>query len=320
MADDMRQSDPDRVADLKPGGGFDWLRQNGLRFLRMWNTNNLCCPGRTTALTGQTSFNHGLFEDTYRDLPTSLPLWLQRAGYCTGFTGKYLNQCHASKVRPPGWTFWEPLESHDPNLNLETGYRILQRDGMVATPGTFVTDHLAQVSRLQLRDCLATGAPAFVALWPFAPHGGSDPEADYATVDVPWTSTDPSFNEADMSDKPAWFQAAFSTIIEPRINQERRRIRSLLSVDDAVAQIVWTQALTGQLANTIIILSSDNGYLLGEHRVVNRKKFAYEAAQPPLWIFGPGFPAGAASNAFATNIDLAPTLQEAVNGHGERGR
>jgi N-acetylglucosamine-6-sulfatase len=311
MTDDMRLSDPDRVADLKPGGGFDWLRQNGLRFSRMWNTNNLCCPGRATALTGQTSFNHGLFENTYKDLPTSLPLWLQQAGYCTGFTGKYLNGYTESRVRPPGWTYWEPLDSRDPNLNLETGYRILQRDGTVATPGTFVTDHLVNVSRQQLADCFATGAPAFVALWPFAPHGGSDPEADYAAVDVPWMSTDPSFNEADIRDKPSWFQAAFSTIIEPRVNQERRRIRTLLSVDDGLAQIIWTQALRGQLANTIIILSSDNGYLLGEHRVVNRKKFAYEAAQPPLWIFGADFPAGATSNAFAMNIDLAPTLVRA---------
>jgi arylsulfatase A-like enzyme len=65
---------------------------------------------------------------------------------------------------------------------------------------------------------------------------------------------------------------------------------------------------TGQLSNTLFVLTSDNGFLLGEHRVRSTKRLAYEAAQPGLWIAGPGFPEGVVSNAFATNLDLLPTM------------
>ena len=55
----------------------------------MWATDNLCCRPRTTALTGQTSYNSKVFDNTeYKNLPNSLPMWLQDDGYCTGFTGK----------------------------------------------------------------------------------------------------------------------------------------------------------------------------------------------------------------------------------------
>ena len=68
------------------------------------------------------------------------------------------------------------------------------------------------------------------------------------------------------------------------------------------------------LSNTLFVLTSDNGFLLGEHRVRSKKRLAYEAAQPGLWIAGPGFPAGVTSDAFATNLDLVPTLVKASFG------
>ena len=217
MADDMRPDEMTRVADLKPGGGFDWIRDHGTQFEKTWSTDNLCCPGRVTALTGQTPYNHGAFGIGFVDLRNSLPLWLQRAGYCTGFTGKIMNGYVEDNPRPPGWTYWEPLT--DENWTSEDAYVIERRDGSVWQPGTFVTDHLAAVSEAQLDDCLDSGDPAFVAPWPRAPHIYSEPEADYADVEVPWANSDPSFNEVDISDKPAWFQ---TTSCEPEPEPRER--------------------------------------------------------------------------------------------------
>jgi N-acetylglucosamine-6-sulfatase len=70
----------------------------------------------------------------------------------------------------------------------------------------------------------------------------------------------------------------------------------------------------GELSNTLFVLTADNGFLLGEHRVRSRKRLAYEAAQPGLWIAGPGFPVNAVSDAYATNLDLLPTMVKASGG------
>ena len=91
------------TANLKPNGGFDWIRDHGVRFRKYISTDNLCCPGRTTALTGKTSYNHGVQTNENRRTnlqKDSLPIYLSNANYCTGFTGKY----HINKpmVRPAG--------------------------------------------------------------------------------------------------------------------------------------------------------------------------------------------------------------------------
>ena len=174
MADDMRYDEMDRVADLKPGGGFDWMRHHATTFSKMWMNDNLCCPSRATALTGQTAFNTKVFDNQrYEDLENTLPMWLQKVGYCTGFTGKYLNLYNMRRPRPRGWTYWQPLLRH---FDQEYGYTMLSRKGQEITPGDFITDRLATTSRAQLEDCLDAKKPAFVTYWPFAPHFGSNPD------------------------------------------------------------------------------------------------------------------------------------------------
>jgi arylsulfatase A-like enzyme len=314
MTDDMHHGDPDQVANLKPGGGFDWMRSHGTRFERMYSTDNVCCPGRATMLTGQTAYNHGVFfaNQTFKDLQDSLPSWLQSAGYCTGFTGKYMNLYGASRPRPGGWTHWEPLVS---NVHDAWMYRIMKRDGVVWQPGEYTTDHLASISQAQLTDCLDTGKPTFTALWPVAPHLPEVPEPDYEDVEVPWTPPDPSYDEADLSDKPPVVQlrtenpfAQNLDVYAPVINAGR--IRTLLSVDDALKNLIDTLDARGELSNTVIILTSDNGFLMGEHKIIWLKELPYEAAQQPLLIAGPGFAPVFVQDAFVTNLDIAPTIKQ----------
>jgi arylsulfatase A-like enzyme len=310
LTDDMRPDEMVMTANRKPGGGFDWIRDHGVRFDTYVSTDNLCCPGRTTALTGKTSYNHGVQtnENRHTNLQKdSLSVYLDHAGVCTGFTGKY--HINNPRVRPAGWTYWEPVVGDD-----EYKYPILKRNGAVYLPHRYMTDELGQVTSLQLRDCLATGKPAAVALWTEAPHNGFDPAKGYAKTAVKLTRRDPSFNEADMTDKPAWLRAWFpKTKPAGYWNPIRtKRVRTLLSVDDALKALIDQLRAKGQLSNTLFVLTADNGFLLGEHRVQNTKRLAYEAAQPGLWIAGPGFPKGGVSHAFATNLDLLPTMLQAA--------
>jgi arylsulfatase A-like enzyme len=319
----MRYDEMDRVADLKPGGGFDWMRQHSTTFSKMWMADNLCCPARATALTGQTPYNNKVFDNSrFHNLTNTLPVWLQAAGYCTGFTGKYLNRYGTGSPRPPGWTYWQPVTSH---LELEHGYSILNRAGKKVQPPGFITNELAAVSRSEVNDCLDFGKPTFTTYWSFAPRYDSDPEPKYSHVRVPWTPTDPSFYEADITDKPAWLQrlkAPSNNAIAEALRrkglevglqqQETTRIRTLFSADDGVKSLIDLMRSRGELENTIFVLTSDNGWFLGEHRIDTRKDLAYEAGQVALWIAGPGFPARPARDAFVTNLDLVPTFVRAA--------
>ena len=124
----------------------------------------------------------------------------------------------------------------------------------------------------------------------------------------------PSFDEADVSDKPAWVRS-FPELSPNQIalidERYRRRLRSLLAVDEMVASLVQTLEETGTLDNTYIVFSSDNGYHLGEHRLPVGKSTPYdESVRVPLIVRGPGVPAGVNVDQIALNTDLAPTFAE----------
>ena len=264
LADDMRPDEMTMTANMKPNGGFDWVRDHGVRFNKYISTDNLCCPGRTTVLTGKTSYNHGVQTNNNRntDLKTdSLPIYLTARTIAPG--------------SPVNTTSTAPRFDHMAGrtgsrlYGTEYSYSMTRRNGTRYQPGTYMTDELAKVASLQMRDCNAAGKPAAVAMWPVAPHDGFDPEPDYSNVPISLTPQDPSFNEPDMSDKPLWLQMWFPTYTPESTWALRRanRVRTLLSVDDALKRLINELSASGKLSNTLFVLTSDNGFLLGEHRV-----------------------------------------------------
>src|SRR5919106_1571628 len=124
----------------------------------------------------------------------------------------------------------------------------------------------------------------------------------------------PPLDEAHVSDKPAFIRQP------PSLNQDqiayleyeyRKRIASLQAIDDMVESIVATLRDTGQLDNTYVIYSSDNGFHLGQHRLIAGKDTPYdEDIRVPMVMRGPGVPAGSRIEALVGNVDLAPTIAE----------
>ena len=160
-----------------------------------------------------------------------------------------------------------------------------------------------------------SGDPFFLYIAPYAPHGPSTPAsrhtAAFADVQAPRV---PSFDEADVSDKPAWVQA-LPVLRADQIalldDRYQRRLRSLLAVDEMVSSLVETLSDAGELNNTYILFSSDNGYHLGEHGIPVGKQSAYdESTHVPLIVRGPNVPSGGVVDQIAVNIDLAPTFAE----------
>jgi N-acetylglucosamine-6-sulfatase len=314
------------------------LADRGVTFDNSFVSYSLCCPSRSTFLTGQYAHNHGVWGNTapnggyYKlDSTNTLPVWLQRAGYQTIHLGKYLNQYGTRNAReiPPGWGQW--YGTPDPSTYRYLNYTINENGNLVSF-GTAASDYKTDVESRLAVDLIARQAadprPFFMWVAFLAPHSGAPRDADdptglatpspaprhknrFANEPLP---TPPSLNEADISDKPVAIRNR-PLLTPARLNAVRlsyqQRLESLLAVDEAVAQIVNELTRTGKLDNTYIIFTSDNGFFHGEHRVPAGKVLLYEPSiRVPLIIRGPGIPAGQHRSQFVANIDLAPTITQ----------
>jgi N-acetylglucosamine-6-sulfatase len=320
----------------------------GTTFTRSFVNYSLCCPSRSTLYTGQYAHNHGVITNTpplggFTRLDTTnwLPLWLQAAGYRTMHVGKFLNGYgrDAPPSVPPGFSDWHGTV--DPSTYSYYDYTVFENGVPRTYPGVYSTDFIATRADELIAAAAPAAQPFFMSVAFVAPHSGQPREADdppgiatpavapkyanaFASLPLP---TPPSFNEADMSDKPLALQArpAITAVRALRVQEAyQQRLESLLSVDDAVESIVSALRGTGELDNTLILFTSDNGFFAGEHRVATGKVLAYEPSiRLPLLMRGPGVPVGATAGQLVTNADLAPTILDAAEakpGRVEDGR
>ena len=286
----------------------------------------LCCPSRASILRGQYPHNTLVLGNwapeggflTFRRLKreqSTIATWLQDAGYRTALYGKYLNDYSETDAPPPGWDEWHAgnADAYD-NVDYK-----LNANGKVEVhgdaPGDYLTDVIARRAADHIRRFSAEGRPFFLYVAPFSPHSPYNPATRHRDMfnDVDLRRP-PSFNEEDVSDKPSFIQEL------PRLRNDeideirahhRRRLQCLQSVDELVETLMRTLEETGELANTYIVYTSDNGFHLGLHRMMEGKDTAYEEdIRVPLAIRGPGIPSGRRIGAMGLWIDLAPTFVE----------
>jgi N-acetylglucosamine-6-sulfatase len=314
------------------------LAERGTTFRRSFVSFALCCPSRATFLTGQYAHNHGVLGNRpptggYGRLDTAetLPVWLERAGYRTMHVGKFLNRYGLDRPAtevPPGWEEWHA--SVDP-LTYEYYGTMLNENGTLRTYGSaYSTDLYARRAVELIRRAAAGERPFFLSVGFLAPHAGGPRELDdpagvttpvaaprhrgrFAAEPLP-RGVRAAFDEADMSDKPAYLRARppISADLAAAIEENyRQRLESLLAVDEAVIEVVEALRAVGELEDTIVIFTSDNGFFHGEHRMASEKMLAYEPSiRVPLILRGPGVPVGAERRQLVTNADLAPTIME----------
>jgi arylsulfatase A-like enzyme len=125
-----------------------------------------------------------------------------------------------------------------------------------------------------------------------------------------------SFDEADMSDKPAFLRRGRLTDDEVAdiTMRYRSRLEALLAVDEAVKAIVDKLREKAVLSKTVIIFTADNGFMDGQHRIAEGKIVAYDpSAHVPLLMRGPGIPVGKTVSAMVSNVDLAATVLDLAN-------
>lgn len=325
------------------------LSSKGIRFTNSFVDFPICCPSRTTFITGQHSQNHGVQDNSLPDggyakfhnsgtENNTLPVWLKNAGYKTALMGKYINGYGASDLGgaavPPGWDRWLGI------MNLGYFNYTVSDNGSAVTYGSSTSDYLTDVLSNKavgfINDQATSTQPFFLWLTPYAPH--NDPSTGGFTIPAPrhagmFSSVSlprpPSFNETDVSDKPSFLRDSVNPLLDAatvsKIEQNyRKRREALLALDEMVGNIVNALTAAGKLNDTVIVYTSDNGWFSGEHRIPAGKELMYEEAiRVPLIITGPGVSKGEERNRLVQNIDLTPTILElahAVSGRAMDGR
>lgn len=302
MTDDQALSD---LAQMPyTNGRSDWLR-----FSNAFVNHALCCPSRASILRGQYSHHTGVDTNgNGKNLneSASYPVWLTNAGYENALYGKYLNNypfAGEPKV-PPGWSSWAAIAGPPSAYN----YTLHEPPNDVAY-GSAPEDYLTDVLREKALDFLAVAQqPFFLSLHPHAPHYPSTPAPRHDGLYDGFPITHgPNFNEADVSDKPAWVRALAKKNVAEMDARRRNAYESLRAVDEAVQAVFDALTERGILDQTIVIFTSDNGRVLGEHRF-NGKQCPYEECiRVPLLIRVPGIP-GRTIPQFTSNVDFAPTF------------
>ena len=304
------------------------LAEGGASFESAFTSQSLCCPSRATILTGLYAHNSDIkgnkppdggfekFRDEGTEEDTIATRLQEEGGYRTAYFGKYLNGYPGDDPTyvPPGWDEWYGKLNEQKLYD----YRI-NENGEVVSYGSEEEDFFTDVLSNQATDFVERAAsedqPFFMHVAPTAPHGPATPaerhEGAFADEEAP---RPPSFDEEDVSDKPSWRQET-ERFSEEEISEiddyHRQRLESMLAVDEMVASIVGELEAAGELENTYIFFTSDNGWLAGVHRMKEGKDRAYEeSARVPLFVRGPGVSPGSSVRELALNTDLAPTFAE----------
>jgi N-acetylglucosamine-6-sulfatase len=287
----------------------------GMTFKRGYALCPWCGPARATMLTGLCVHNHGCtdnfthppFYDQGLDQDT-VATRLQSVGYYTGLFGKYLNEyeIHMPFYVAPGWSRWVAFV-HNPNQYEAVRANI---DGREVIPGLgpeyetrWMTDKAINFIRSN------AGRPWMAWYAPNSPHKvyTPTPESEHLFDDVRPRSV-PSVNEEDMSDKPPWMQEL------PRVDLETARrilegkLEELRDLDNELARVLWAIFKTGQWSRTYLIFTTDNGYMLGEYRLLHKEQPYEESSCLPFLVRGPRIAPGSVSQAFVSHLDLMPTL------------
>jgi arylsulfatase A-like enzyme len=297
------------------------LVAEGVRFANGMVPTSQCCSSRASILTGKYLNDIDLgpydpFEPAFgfhasgEDQDT-LAVWLDDAGYRTAFMGKYMNDFNGlfGAAVPPGWDEWFAFTK----LGYNPGSVEYSDNGTVVAGTDYSTDELAARAVAFLE---SAEEPFFLEWAPFAPHNPHTPAARHQGLfDAAPDYTSPNYLLSPFASGKPPYVAAFGPG-DHALAQfvYRRQLEMLQAVDEAVEAMFDVLETRGIGERTMVVYTSDNGYLWGEHQWIQKLVPYEESLRVPLAIRYPALvqQPGRTVDALALNLDIPATIADAA--------
>ncbi|KAK8135137.1 hypothetical protein PG984_007149 [Apiospora sp. TS-2023a] len=304
---------------------------DGVEFENHYGTISNCCPSRATFLRGQaahsTNITHvrppGGNYDKWRlagEDKNYLPHWIKKAGYKAEYVGKFLNGYSQANyhIPPKGWDHVDALI--EPYINDYNNVIMSQNGERPVQYRGFHSNDVVRIKAIDRLQCLLDAEdPFFMAIMPYAPHvaGQQPPTPQARHADKFADATAPRFANWNPSDKIQKTKSVFLKDLKLMDSEAeasadrlfRGRIRAIQGVDEIIEDVLAKLEEKGQLDNTYVIFTTDNGYHIGAHRLPGGKALPYiQDTNLPLVVRGPGIPGGVKSKVASAHLDFAPTF------------
>ncbi|HET9501001.1 MAG TPA: sulfatase-like hydrolase/transferase [Marmoricola sp.] len=295
---------------------------HGVTFTEALSPHPLCCPARAEFVTGQYGQNNGVHhnEGTHGGYPAlrrpgnTLGHWLHDRGYQTAMVGKYLNRYRPDAASRRGWDHWNPsiagVYSYRRTTFFDDGHRVRRTQHVDDVVTGYASRYIREFSRHR--------APFYVWASDLAPHVRTTAHG-YGNPLPADRHRGTLAHETNPATAKASYGAPIVNGMRPRMTTRSQlgatmdkkfesRIESLQAVDEGVRRIVATLRRTGELDDTYIFFTTDNGYLLGEHGLTAKNYIFEEALRVPLLVRLPRAARPTTSSVPVTSADIAPTV------------
>ena len=301
---------------------IDALAQGGVYFDEAFVTTSLCSPSRASIVTGQYAHTHKVIDndtDLNPNTPT-YPMELKKAGYHTGFVGKW-HMGHGTDERRQNFDYWVSFKGQgrfiDPELNVDGDRKMIKGH---------MTDVLTDLAVDYIKERSQSEQPYFLCLSHKAVHENFTPTDRHYKAYINEQITHPDSyadTEENYRGKPNWLvkqrkswhgaERDFANLDRVDGDDLERFIQvyaeCMLGVDESVGKVVKTLKDLGEFENTVIVYLSDNGYLMGEHGLIDKRVMYEESIRVPAFIhWGEKIKEGRICSEFVLNIDIAPTI------------
>jgi arylsulfatase A-like enzyme len=336
LLDDLRF---DAMGFLTPGldtPNIDFLAQHGVYFPNAVVTTSLCSPSRATILTGRTTANHGIVDNnnSSEEGLTFFPTYLQQAGYQTGFFGKW-HMGNSTDAPRPGFNKWVsfkgqgtyfPTDALTPAQKAKGEVQMLNVDGKEVRRSGYITDELTDYALTWLKQERDPSKPFFLYLSHKAVHSDPLPSAKYADqykdldIKLPASMANTAANDRGKpmwvrNQRNSWHGVDFPYHSDQDLREYvRQYYRTLSPVDDSLGRILAYLREANLDKNTLIVFYSDNGFLFGDHGLIDKRNAYEPSVRVPLVMYAPSLlPEGVTNTTRVRNLDMAPTFLAAAD-------
>ncbi|HPG38244.1 MAG TPA: sulfatase [bacterium] len=297
---------------------MDRMASEGAWFEKAFVTTALCSPSRASLLTGQFSHKHGVVDNNTM-IPENtvfFPQYLQQAGYQTAFIGKW-HMGDDSDAPRKGFDKWISFRGqgdyYDPTLNI---------DGKTVQTTGYITDMLTDYALDWLQKERDQQKPYFLYLSHKAVHAMFEPAKRHLGVyenEIPEYPASMADTPENYAGKPRWVKEQRNSwhgvdyMYHGDMDYDtfyKRYCETLLAVDESIGKILDYLQSCNELENTVVMYMGDNGFMFGEHGLIDKRSMYEESMRVPFLAYCPELIKPQRVSGLVQNIDIAPTLLE----------